>query len=60
MRKNYKKIYKFTNAVDSAAPASVWGRGCSGKGGKTPNYDSALPYPLAFQMCFGKAGAGNA
>ena len=29
---------KMTNAVEPAAPASVWGyRGCAGKGGKTNN-----------------------
>lgn len=29
---------KLTNAVEPAAPASVWGyRGCAGKGGKTIN-----------------------
>lgn len=26
-----------TNAVEPAAPQSVWGRGCAGKGGKTNN-----------------------
>lgn len=29
---------KMTNAVEPAAPASVWGyKGCAGKGGKTRN-----------------------
>ncbi len=29
---------KLTNAVEPAAPASVWGyKGCAGKGGKTRN-----------------------
>lgn len=29
---------KLTNAIEPAAPASVWGyRGCAGKGGKTKN-----------------------
>ena len=29
---------KLTNAIESAAPASVWGyKGCAGKGGKTKN-----------------------
>lgn len=35
-----KKVFttKLTNAVEPAAPASVWGyRGCAGKGGKTIN-----------------------
>lgn len=35
-----KKIFtnKLTNAVEPAAPASVWGyRGCAGKGGATRN-----------------------
>ena len=26
-----------TNAVEPAAPRSVWGKGCAGKGGKTNN-----------------------
>lgn len=29
-----------TNAVQAAAPASVWGKGVPGKGGKTGNYYS--------------------
>lgn len=28
---------KMTNAVTPAAPASVWGKGIPGKGGKTTN-----------------------
>lgn len=34
-----KKKFTFTatNAVAPAAPASVWGKGCPGKGGKTRN-----------------------
>ncbi len=35
-----KKVFtnKMTNAVEPAAPASVWGyKGCAGKGGKTKN-----------------------
>lgn len=35
-----KKIFtnKLTNAVEPAAPTSVWGyKGCAGKGGKTKN-----------------------
>ena len=33
-----KFINKLTNAIESAAPASVWGyKGCAGKGGKTRN-----------------------
>jgi hypothetical protein len=38
MKKNYKKLVKMTNAIDPAAPASVWGyKGCAGKGGATRN-----------------------
>lgn len=38
MKKNYKKIVKMNNAIDPAAPASVWGyKGCAGKGGATTN-----------------------
>lgn len=35
-----KKVFtgKMTNAVEPAAPASVWGyKGCAGKGGRTLN-----------------------
>ena len=33
-----KYTNKLTNAVEPAAPASVWGyKGCPGKGGKTRN-----------------------
>lgn len=34
-----KKKFTFTasNAIAPAAPASVWGKGCAGKGGKTLN-----------------------
>lgn len=33
-----KNVTKLTNAVEPAAPASVWGyKGCAGKGGKTHN-----------------------
>lgn len=37
MKKNYKKILKANNAVEPAAPASVWCKGVPGKGGKTLN-----------------------
>lgn len=37
MKKAYKKLIKLSNAVEPAAPASVWGKGCAGKGGKTTN-----------------------
>lgn len=34
-----KKKFTFsaTNAIAPAAPASVWGKGCAGKGGKSMN-----------------------
>lgn len=32
---------KLTNAVAPAAPASVWGKGVPGKGGKTTNASAA-------------------
>ena len=33
-----KNVTKMTNAVEPAAPASVWGyKGAAGKGGKTRN-----------------------
>lgn len=39
MKKNYKKIFKFTNAIDPASTTSKdWGFiPVSGKGGKTTN-----------------------
>lgn len=40
MKKKLAKLPKpmlMTNAVEPAAPASVWGKGCAGKGGKTLN-----------------------
>ena len=42
MKKNYKRILKANNAVEPAAPASVWGKGVPGKGGATLNYDATL------------------
>lgn len=45
MKKNYKKIAKFTNAIDPATSVPCWGKspykrykGVAGKGGKTMNY----------------------
>lgn len=36
--KKHKFTNKLTNAVEPAAPTSVWGyKGCSGKGGNTMN-----------------------
>lgn len=34
-----KKMFttKMSNAVEPAAPMSVWGKGCAGKGGKSTN-----------------------
>lgn len=38
MKKSKKRIMKLNNAVEPAAPPSVWGyKGCAGKGGKTTN-----------------------
>lgn len=38
----YSKLIKATNAIEPAAPASVWGyKGCAGKGGRTTN--STIP-----------------
>ena len=41
MKKAYKKLIKLSNAVEPAAPASVWGKGCAGKGGKTTNCETS-------------------
>lgn len=35
--KKHKFTGKMTNAVEPARPASVWGKGVPGKGGKTAN-----------------------
>lgn len=32
-----KNTIKFTNSIEPAAPASVWGKGAPGKGGTTTN-----------------------
>lgn len=32
MKGYYKKTINMTNAVEPAAPASVWDKGCAGKG----------------------------
>ena len=37
MKKYYKSILKANNAVEPAAPASVWGKGVPGKPGRTTN-----------------------
>lgn len=36
--KRNRRIIRATNAVEPAAPASVWCKGVPGKGGKTLNY----------------------
>ena len=41
MKKAYKKLIKLSNAVEPAAPASVWGKGCAGKGGRTCNCEGS-------------------
>lgn len=38
-QREYGKLLKMNNAVDSAAPASVWGKGVPGKGGATRNFE---------------------
>lgn len=42
-RKDRTMTSKMTKSVDPAAKASVWGKGCAGKGGKTLN--SRIPDP---------------
>lgn len=39
MKKSYYRVLKKNNAVEKAAPASVWGKGCAGKGGKSTNFE---------------------
>lgn len=41
MRKNNRlsRILKANNAIEPAAPASVWGKGVPGKPGKTTNFE---------------------
>lgn len=59
MKKNYKNLIKASNAVEPAAPASVWGKGVPGKGGATTN---ATISERAFQreLAEMKGGAVNA
>lgn len=40
--KKFGKLLYMNNAVDAAAPASVWGNGVPGKGGATLNYDATM------------------
>lgn len=35
--KKYRFTGRMTNAVEAAAPSSIWGKGVPGKGGKTTN-----------------------
>lgn len=59
--KRNKRRIPATNAIEPAAPASVWGNGCSGKGGKTTNYDAELKDSEIRSMIYGrKAGTENA
>lgn len=58
--KKFGKLLKMNNAVDPAAPASVWGKGVPGKGGATLNYDAELSIYESKVRCYGKAVAENA
>jgi hypothetical protein len=60
MKKNYKKIAKMSNAIDPAAPASIWGKGCAGKGGATTNFDEALPVNEIRAKMYGRKDIENA
>lgn len=40
--KKFGKLLKMNNAIEPAAPASVWGNGVPGKGGATLNYDATM------------------
>lgn len=53
--KKFGKLLKMNNAVDPAAPASVWGNGVPGKGGATTNYDPELTIYESKVRCYGKA-----
>lgn len=56
-----KRIIKGTNAIDPAAPASVWGNVVPGKGGATTNYDAELKDSECREIIFGrKVGKINA
>lgn len=58
--KKYGKLLKLNNAIEPAAPASVWGKGVPGKGGATTNYDPELSIYESKVKCYGKAVAANA
>lgn len=60
MKKSYKNLLKMNNAIDPAAPASVWGKGVPGKGGKTTNFDAELSKRECIEKCYGKEAAANA
>ncbi len=53
MVKNYRKFLKASNAVDAAAPASVWGRVVATMGGATRNFDSKRTEADILSLCFG-------
>ena len=40
MKKKNIFTWKASNAVEPAAPMSVWGKGCAGKGG--PSYNALI------------------
>lgn len=37
-KKRNRYVLRASNSIDSAAPASVWGKGVPGKGGMTTNF----------------------
>ena len=61
MKKNYKNIVKMDNAIEPAAPMTVWCKGCAGKGGATTNFDETLSVNEIRTKMYGrKAGIENA
>ncbi len=52
MKKNYQQFVKASNAVEAAAPASVWGKCVPGKR-TARNYDSTLRAEDVRKLCFG-------
>ncbi len=48
----YKKLVQVSNAVEAAAPASVWCKGVPGKGAAR-NYVSGTSRRKILELCFG-------
>lgn len=57
--KRNKRMTPATNAIDPAAPASVWGNVVPGKGGATTNYDAELKDSECRKIVYGRKEGKN-